>query len=266
MDVFLEVNIMDIKNKVVWVTGAASGIGRATAEMFFQKGAKLLGTDIQEELGKEVVAQFGERGLFIKADVTSTEESQKAIAAAKGKWGSIDILINCAGYTRTYPVVTQDGPGPLEPFVKEINIDLIGAYDVARLAGFEMTKNKPNDLGERGAIIQIASMAAITSNSLISGYATAKAGLVHLTDILACAYADYGIRCNCILPGYIRTAITESPEQNPFIDISKDIDFNLFPKKVGEPDVIASACVFMVENTYINKTGLKVDAGFKLRS
>ncbi|HWQ75626.1 MAG TPA: SDR family oxidoreductase, partial [Syntrophomonas sp.] len=155
---------------------------------------------------------------------------------------------------------------PLEPFVKEINIDLIGAYDVARLAGYEMTKNQPNELGERGNIIQIASLAAVISNPWISGYATAKAGLVHLTDVLGDAYETYGIRCNCILPGFIRSGITESPEQNPFVDISKDIEFNCFPKKVGEPDVIASACVFMVENTYINKTGLKVDAGWKTRS
>jgi len=257
---------MNVEDKAVWITGGTSGIGRATAKMFFDKGAKVMITGRNVERGEAVVAPFGERGLFIQAEMTSTEDLERALQAMLDRWGGIDILINCAAETLPYPVITVDGPGPLDQFEREIRVNLIGAYDVSRLAGYAMTKKEPYENGERGVIIHMSSLASVTANPLISGYCAAKAGLLHLTKVLATAYASYGIRCNAIQPGYVRSAITESKEKNPFVDIEQDIPINLFPKKVAEPEIIASTCLFMVENSYINKASLLVDGGVTIRS
>jgi NAD(P)-dependent dehydrogenase (short-subunit alcohol dehydrogenase family) len=257
---------MDVKDKVVWVTGGTSGIGRATAQMFHEKGAKVMITGRNIERGSAVVAPFGDDGLFLQANMDTTSDLENALSKLLDKWGKIDILVNCAAETLPYPIITPDGPGALDQFEREIRVNLIGAYDVARLAGYAMTKKDPYEGGERGVIIQISSLASVVANPMISGYCAAKAGLLHLSKVLATGFAPYGIRVNAIQPGYIRSGITESKEQNPFVDIEQDIPINLFPKKIGEPEVIASTILFMVENSYINKSSILVDGGVTGRS
>lgn len=160
---------MDISGKVVWITGGGTGIGKATAELFYEKGAYVLITCRRAEMGEPVAKSFGDRGMFVKADMTVTEDLSNTIAKVKEKWGGLHILVNSAANGVQYPMITPDGPGPLEPFVKQIRTNLIGAYDVARLSAYEMTKNEPNERGERGVIIQICSLAALSGSPSTTG-------------------------------------------------------------------------------------------------
>lgn len=274
---------MKIQDKVVWITGGTSGMGLATAKLLLEQGAKVMITARNAEKGEKVAAELGENCLFVKADMTKTEELQAAMKALIDKWGRIDILFaNAGGGTETWclPMVPvpesmanlanggqlewtydlSNGPGPLENFIEDIKINLIGNFDVGRLAAFEMAKNEPNEDGERGVIVYTSSISATKRHSpgFNCGYASGKAGLSGLIKEMASNLAPLGIRVNGILPGFFDTDIVQGISflKGPWIEAQ------MFPKKPGDPKNIGQMVQAIVENPFVNNAVIEVTAGF----
>ncbi|WP_179353771.1 SDR family NAD(P)-dependent oxidoreductase [Winogradskyella vidalii] len=271
---------MKIQDKVIWITGGCSGMGLASMELFLSKGAKVMVTDINEEKGKTLTYEYGANVIFYKADMTKTDELQAAVNGVMSKWGRLDVLLACAGgggLTWALPMAptpesvqsggsfnwqyTNEGPGSLEAFVKDININLIGNFDAGRLAAFEMMKNKPNEKGERGAIIFISSISANKRHSpgFNCGYASSKAGLLGLTKEMSVNFAPGGIRVNSILPGFFDTKIVEEIKG---IAGAQWQEAAIFPKEPGDPKCVATMATEIVENYFVNNATIEVTAGF----
>ncbi|MEL7563320.1 MAG: SDR family NAD(P)-dependent oxidoreductase [Dehalobacterium sp.] len=270
---------MDIKQKVIWVTGGCSGMGLASTKMFLAQGAMVLVTDINEEKGQILSSELGENFLFAKADLTSTEEMQTAIKAAIEKWGRLDALLACAGAGHaswTIPMAptkesiasggqfdwhyTGVGPGSLESFKCDIDINLNGNFDAGRLAAWEIFKNEPDENGERGVIIFISSISANKRHSPgnNAGYAASKAGLIGLTKEMAVNLAPAGIRVNTILPGFFDTPLVQGLK--PIMGAWQEAQ--IFPKKSGDPANIGSMALEIINNPFVNNAVIEVTAGF----
>lgn len=273
---------MDIKDKVAWITGGTSGMGLATAKLLLQRGAKVLITARNQERGEAVAAELGPNCLFMPANVTDTGQMQDAVAAVIDKWGRLDILHGNAGGGATswcLPMAptpeslegaatggelewgyTDEGPATLESFRLNIEINLIGQFDAARLAAWEMKNNEPNADGERGVIIFTSSISATKRHSpgFNCGYAAGKAGLLGLTKEIACNLAPLGIRVNAIIPGFFDTDIVQGIGflKKPWIDAQ------IFPKRAGDPSNIGQMVAQIVENPFINNAAIEVTAGF----
>lgn len=269
---------MDIKDKVIWVTGGCSGMGLASTKMFLSNGAKVMVTDINEDAGKKLDQELGKNMIFVKADMTVTAELQAAARTAVDKWGRLDVLLGCAGggvNTWTIPMEPNpqrlaegvveweyvgSEPGSIEDFKGDIAINLIGNFDAGRLAAWEMKKNEPNEDGERGVIIFISSISATTRHSpgINCGYSSAKAGLLGLAKEMACNLGPLGIRVNNIIPGYFDTPLVQDlgPLKAAWLEAQ------IFPKKPGNPDNIASMAAQIIENPFMNNAVVEVTAGF----
>jgi NAD(P)-dependent dehydrogenase (short-subunit alcohol dehydrogenase family) len=270
---------MKIDGSVVWITGGSSGMGLATATLLAERGAKVMITARDPERGAAAAAQVGHDCLFMAADVVETEQTQAAVAAAVGRWGRLDVLMSNAGGGGTswcLPMAptpesaaaggplewqyTDTGPATLESFTLNININLVGAFDAARLAAWEMSKNAPNDDGERGAIVFTSSISATKRHSpgFNCGYAAGKAGLLGLTKEIACNLAPLGIRVNAIIPGFFDTPLVQK------IGFLKGAwtDAQIFPKKAGDPANIAQMAAQLIENPFVNNATIEVTAGF----
>jgi NAD(P)-dependent dehydrogenase (short-subunit alcohol dehydrogenase family) len=273
---------MDIKDKVVWITGGTAGMGLATARLLLDRGAKVMVTARDAERGAAVASELGPDCLFAAADVTDSTAMQAAVAAAVEKWGRLDVLFGNAGGGATswcLPMVptpesveaaasggqlewayTDDGPATLESFRLNIEINLIGQFDAARLAAWEMRNNEPNADGERGVIIFTSSISATKRHSpgFNCGYAAGKAGLLGLTKEIACNLAPLGIRVNAIIPGFFDTDIVQN------IGFLKEswLDAQIFPRKAGDPTNIGRMVAQIVENPFINNATIEVTAGF----
>ena len=275
---------MEIEGKVAWITGGTSGMGLATAKRLLAKGARVMVTARNAERGAAVAEELGENCLFVPADVTDSEAMQAAAAACVEKWGRLDILHSNAGgggATWCLPMhpteqsvaammsgapgpleweYDNNGPAPLENYIEDIKINLIGAFDAARLAAWEMSKNEPNEKGERGVIVFTSSISATKRHSpgFNCGYSSGKAGLLGLTKEIASNLAPLGIRVNAIIPGYFETDIVKDMVflKQPWMDAQ------IFPKTSGDPDNIAQMVEQIVENPFINNATIEVTAGF----
>jgi NAD(P)-dependent dehydrogenase (short-subunit alcohol dehydrogenase family) len=257
---------MKIAGSVAWITGGASGIGEAAAERLVGQGAKVLISDINDIRGKDLAARLGENCLYMTADNTRLEDLQAAAKTVLDKWGRLDIAINSAGraglgdFMLTQPPTAEQR----EDFEYVVKLNLVGSYDVGRIAAYAMSKNQPNEHGERGVIILIASMAADKvwlpfsqgTESMTMGYGSSKAGILGLGRDLAVAGSGYGIRVNVVQPGYIKTPLTDFPEAQYIWP-----PMQLFPKDGGHPDNIAAMCQQIIENYFVNRANIRVDAG-----
>ena len=200
---------MDINGLVAIVTGGASGLGAAAAEMLIDKGAKVVVADLNEEKGKEFVGKFGDNAAFVKCDVTNTAENEAVVKAAVDKFGRVDALINAAGIGSASRTIGRDGPMPLEWFTMTVNINLIGTFDMLRLAAAQIAKNEPNENGEKGAIINVASVAAFDGQIGQAAYSASKGGVVAMTLPIARDLSRDGIRVNTIAPGIFDTPMMQ---------------------------------------------------------
>jgi NAD(P)-dependent dehydrogenase (short-subunit alcohol dehydrogenase family) len=249
---------MDLQNKVVWITGGASGLGRATACRFIQEGAYVAIYDRDEALGREVAAQLGPRGMFIPGDVTRTEDNQAALQAIMEKWGRVDVLVNSAGVGAKEGAILSDNPTLLEDFTTTIKINLIGLYDCLRLAARAMAANEPGLEGERGVIVNVSSGFYRQAMVGLGSYGASKAAVSHLTHIAALELGDLGIRVTAIAPGAFDTPILgpDRATNNAFFGTVAS-----FPKRLGNPEEVADLIKSIVDNRYINGTTLEIHAG-----
>ncbi len=255
---------MDISGAVAIVTGGASGIGAASARLLAKRGAKVVVADLQEDKGGALADELG--GAFARVDVTDTDDIIGAVEMAKSM-GPVRVLVNSAGIGWAQRTVGKDGTyesaANLEAFKKVVAINLIGTFDCIRLAGTAMSTTEPLADGERGAIVNIASVAAFDGQIGQASYSASKGGIVGMTLPIARDLAAIGVRVNTVAPGLIDTPIYGSGEGSEEFkaNLQKGV---LFPQRLGSPDELASVVIECVTNSYLNAETIRVDGGIRM--
>ncbi|RLA56034.1 MAG: 3-hydroxyacyl-CoA dehydrogenase [Gammaproteobacteria bacterium] len=254
---------MDIKNKVAVITGGASGLGEATVRRFAGIGAKIAIFDMNEERGSAIAKELGTDVIFHKVDVADEESVQAAIDATVATFGAIHICCNYAGLGNAIKTVGKDGAFPLDAFKFVINVNLIGTFNVLRLAAEVMSKQDPvTEDGGRGVIINTASVAAYEGQMGQAAYSASKGGVIGMTLPIARDLAQLGIRVNTIVPGLIHTPLFDSAPKKVVESLSATV---LNPKRLGRPDEIAHLAQYIVENDYTNGECIRMDGGIRMQ-
>ncbi|MFZ2606196.1 MAG: SDR family NAD(P)-dependent oxidoreductase [Candidatus Microthrix parvicella] len=259
--------MLDINGASALVTGGASGLGEATAKALAEKGAKVVICDLdrQAEAGEALAKEIG--GVFAPTDVTDTDQIIAAIEAGK-ELGPVKALVNCAGIGWATRTIGRDGEyssaHDLEIFRKVIEINLIGSFDAIRLAATAMSQNEPNESGERGAIVNTASVAAFDGQIGQASYSASKGGVVGMTLPVARDLSASGIRVNTIAPGLFDTPIYGTGEASEHFKEKLAANL-LFPKRLGFSSEFASLAVEMITNSYFNAETVRLDAGTRMQ-
>ncbi len=249
---------MDIAGKVFIVTGGASGLGEGTARMLATAGAKVLVADLQVERGQAVATEIG--GAFVKCDVSQEADGQTVVAAALGH-GKLMGLVNCAGIAPAVKTVGKEGAHPLSTFTKTITVNLIGSFNMIRLAAEAMAKNTPESTGERGVIISTASVAAYDGQMGQAAYAASKGGIVGMTLPIARDLARNGIRNMTIAPGIFGTPMMFGMPQEVQDALAASVPF---PSRLGTPADFAKLVKHIVENEMLNGEVIRLDGAIRL--
>ncbi|MBJ7504821.1 MAG: SDR family NAD(P)-dependent oxidoreductase [Ilumatobacteraceae bacterium] len=255
---------MELTNSSAIVTGGASGIGAAAARMLAKKGAKVVIADLQADKGEALAKEIG--GAFCKVDVTNTQDIINAVEMAKSM-GPIRALVNSAGIGWAQRTVGKDGTvesaANLDAFKKVIAINLVGTFDCIRVVGTAMSRNEPLAHGERGAIVNIASVAAFDGQTGQASYSASKGGVVGMTLPIARDLAAIGVRINTVAPGLIDTPIYGQGDSSEAFkgNLQKGV---LFPQRLGDPDELASMVMECITNSYMNAETIRVDGGIRM--
>jgi NAD(P)-dependent dehydrogenase (short-subunit alcohol dehydrogenase family) len=250
---------MQIQDHVFIITGGASGLGAASARMLAAAGAKVVLADLQVEAGEALAAAL--HGQFVRCDVTD-EADGRAVVAAAAALGTLRGLINCAGVAPAAKTVGKDGPHPLELFQRTVNINLVGTFNMARLAAEAMAQTAPTGQGERGVIINTASVAAYDGQIGQAAYAASKAAVVGLTLPMARDLARSGIRVMTIAPGIFETPM--------LLGMPADVQTALgnmvpFPSRLGKPDEYADLVKAIIGNVMLNGETIRLDGAIRLQ-
>ena len=250
---------MELQDKVVVITGGASGLGRATADYFVGKGARVSLFDLNEEAGNAAVTELGEdNALFAATDVTSEESVAAAVEATMAKFGAIHVNINCAGVPAPCKVLDREGKATaLKKFAFVVNVNLIGLFNVMSKCAEKMALNEPDTGDERGVIVNISSGAAFEGQIGQNAYSASKSGVLGLNLPAARELGSLGIRVNGICPGLLGTPMVASLDQKV-----QDALVNMIesPKRMGDMQEFAHCCAFLVENGYMNGRTIRLDA------
>ncbi|MEZ4679568.1 MAG: SDR family NAD(P)-dependent oxidoreductase [Caldilineaceae bacterium] len=238
---------MDINQQAALITGGASGLGAATARQLAQNGARVTILDRNFDLAEQVAAEIG--GLAIPCDVTDAAAAEAAVAQAQAAHGAARILVNCAGIGVAQRIVGREGPMALDAFAQVITINLIGTFNLMRLAAAAMTKLEPLEDGERGVIISTASVAAYEGQIGQAAYAASKGGIVSLTLPAAREFAQFGIRVNAIAPGLFQTPLLANLPAAAQESLAASIPC---PTRLGTPTEYASLVLHMIHNRFLN--------------
>ncbi|VFR43719.1 3-hydroxyacyl-CoA dehydrogenase @ 17hydroxysteroid dehydrogenase type 10 (HSD10)-like [plant metagenome] len=249
---------MDITNKVFIVTGAASGLGAGTVRMLAEQGARVVLADLQDAAGEALAAELGQQ--YVHCDVTQEADAQAVVAAATAL-GPLFGLVNCAGVAPAAKTVGKDGAHPLELFQRTVGINLIGTFNMLRLAAAAMAGNTPEPTGERGVIINTASVAAYDGQIGQAAYAASKAGVVGMTLPIARDLARNGIRCVTIAPGIFGTPMIFGMPQEVQDSLAASIPF---PSRLGRPEDYAKLVRHIVENDMINGETIRLDGAIRM--
>ncbi|MES0824118.1 3-hydroxyacyl-CoA dehydrogenase [Ruegeria sp. SCP11] len=242
------------------ITGGASGLGEATARHFAEQGAQVTILDRDATRGANIAAEIG--GHFAETDVTDETSVAVAIAYAKGKMGRITATINCAGIAYGIKTVGKDGPHPLDAFQRTIDINLVGTFNVSRLAATEMAKNEPEPDGARGVIINTASIAAFDGQKGQAAYAASKGGVVGMTLPMARDMASTGIRVMAIAPGIFMTPMLAGLPEEVQQQLAADVPN---PPRLGDPREYGRLAGFIVEMGYLNGEVIRIDGALRMR-
>ncbi len=253
---------MNLDGKVALVTGGASGLGDATTRLLLERGSKVVILDRNVDLGEKRVKEFGKAVAFAEADVTDEDQVQAAIDLAVDRFGALQLCVGCAGIGTAARTVGRKGAYPLDKFKLSINVNLIGMFNVVRLAALQMSKNDPDVEGERGSIIMTASIAAYDGQIGQAAYTASKAGVVGMTLPIARDLGKQGIRCNTICPGTFETPLmSQMPEEG----IKMLSDNTPFPKRLGKPPEFASLAVHILENAMLNGETIRIDGAHRMK-
>ena len=251
---------MQIDHTAAIISGGASGLGEATARAFREAGAQVIIFDRDRHRGETVATEIGAG--YAEVDVTDEESVAAGIKLAIAHMGKINACINCAGIASGEKTVGRDGPHALDSFQRTIDINLIGTFNVLRLAAAEMAGNEPNEDGERGVIINTASIAAFDGQMGQVSYAASKAGIAGMSLPVSRDLARNGIRIMAIAPGIFLTPMLEGLGQEIIDGLAVDVTF---PKRLGKPSEFASLAKFIVENGYLNGEVIRIDGALRMR-
>jgi len=252
---------VDIKNAVAIVTGGASGLGEATVRNFVAGGAKVAIFDLNKERGNALVAELGEAVVFHEVDVTSEESVIDAVNSVAENFERIDICVNCAGIAFGIKTMGRDGPHGLDAFRKVLDINVTGTFNVFRLAAEKMADNDANEEGERGVIINTASVAAFEGQKGQVAYSASKGAIAAMTLPVARDLAFYGIRICTIAPGLFLTPLFEGLGKEVCDSLAKDVPF---PRRLGAPSEYGDMARTIVETPYLNGETIRLDGAIRL--
>jgi NAD(P)-dependent dehydrogenase (short-subunit alcohol dehydrogenase family) len=251
---------MDTRGISAIVTGGASGLGAATSRKLAIEGARVVIADLQAAAGQEVADEIG--GKYLQTDVTVTEQVQAAVVLA-GELGDLRVLVNCAGIGLPSRTLNREGePMDLAFFSKILEINLIGTFNAIRLAAAAMARTEPLDSGQRGVIVNTASVAAFDGQIGQAAYAASKGGIVGMTLPVARDLAVLGIRVNTIAPGIIDTPLLAGLPEPARESLATQV---LFPHRLGRPDEYAELAYHLIRNDYINAETIRMDGGIRMQ-
>jgi NAD(P)-dependent dehydrogenase (short-subunit alcohol dehydrogenase family) len=252
---------MKIESSVFVVTGGGSGLGAATARMLVEGGGKVVLADVNREAGEAVAAELGAAAVFQATDVVDEASAQAAIERAVSGFGGLHGLVNCAGVAPAEKIVGREAPHKLSSFARTIGINLIGTFNMLRLAADAMAKGQSNEGGERGVIINTASVAAYDGQIGQAAYASSKAGIVGLTLPAARELARSGIRVMTIAPGIMETPMLMGMPQDVQDALGKMVPF---PSRLGRPSEYAALVAHIIGNAYLNGEVIRLDGAIRM--
>ncbi|MCB1645525.1 MAG: SDR family NAD(P)-dependent oxidoreductase [Pseudomonadales bacterium] len=254
---------MDLKDKVAFITGGASGLGRATAENFIAAGAKVMVFDLNEENAAKAAEELGENAAYAAGDVADEDAVKAAVQKTVDTFGALHININSAGIGAAARTLGRDGPMPLKTFEFVVRVNLIGTFNVLRLCSEAMQNNEPVTAdGERGVIVNVASVAAFDGQIGQAAYSASKGGVAGMTLPIARDLAKIGIRIATIAPGIFETPMMQfAPPQvrEPLIEMTQ------FPHRLGNPSEFAETAAYIVTCGYINGEVIRLDSGIRMQ-
>ncbi|MDZ4132285.1 MAG: 3-hydroxyacyl-CoA dehydrogenase [Dethiobacteria bacterium] len=253
---------MEFKNCRALITGGASGLGEAVARSIVAGGGKVALFDLDQEKGEALVDQLGGAAAFLKTDVTSAESVGLGVAAACKLLGEINVVVNCAGIAPAAKVLGKKGPHDLDLFTRVITVNLVGTFNVIRLAAEQMVNNEAGEDGERGVIINTASVAAFEGQIGQAAYSASKGGIVGLTLPLARELAQFGIRVVTIAPGIMETPMLMGMPENVREALGNMVPF---PQRLGQPGEYAGLVRQIIENRLLNGTTIRLDGAIRMQ-
>lgn len=252
---------MNIQRNTFVVSGGASGLGEATSRMIVENGGNVVILDVNAETGNDLEAQLGDSVLFVQADITQEAAVVEALDTAIAKFGKIDGLINCAGLGPAKRILGKNGIHDLVFFQKIINVNLVGSFNTLRLVADKMQHNTPNEEGERGIIINTASVAAFEGQIGQAAYSASKGGIVSMTLPVARELARVGIRVMAVAPGIFETPLLASYTQEVRDSLGAQVPF---PSRLGKPSEYALLVKSIIENVMLNGEVIRLDGSIRM--
>jgi NAD(P)-dependent dehydrogenase (short-subunit alcohol dehydrogenase family) len=252
---------MEIRSSTFIVTGGSSGLGEATVEMIVAAGGNAIIADVNRSLGEALAGRLGAQVRFAECDVTSEEHARAAVDMAMSTYGGLQGLVNCAGVGIPAKVLGKDGPHPLDRFAKIVNINLIGTFNMIRLAAEAMSRGQADPAGERGVIVNTASVAAFDGQIGQPAYAASKAGVVGMTLPIARELARFGIRVVTIAPGLFETPMMAGLPEEAQKSLGAQVPF---PPRLGRPPEFALLVEQICRNTMLNGETIRLDGAIRM--
>jgi NAD(P)-dependent dehydrogenase (short-subunit alcohol dehydrogenase family) len=252
---------MEIRDKAFIITGGASGLGRAAAEAIVGAGGSVVLLDVNADAGQAAEAAIGSKARFAQADVTSEEQVNAAVDLAVTAFGTLHGVVNAAGIGQAAKVLGKNGPHPLELFEKIVRVNLAGTFNVIRLAAARISQNAPEANGERGVIINTASIAAFDGQIGQPAYAASKGGIVALTLPVAREFASLGIRVVTIAPGIFDTPLLAALPEAARVSLGQQVPF---PSRLGRPAEYAALARHIIENEMLNGEVIRIDGALRM--
>lgn len=252
---------MRLNGRTLLVTGGASGLGGAVVDMAVGAGGRVVIADINEDTGRAKAVQHGDRVRFVKTDVTSEGDVQHAVRTAVQDFGRLDGVVNAAGIGFAERVLGKEGVQPLDHFSRVIQINLIGTFNVIRLAAAAMDSNTPTDGGERGVIVNTASVAAFDGQVGQAAYAASKGGIVAMTLPIAREFARIGVRVMTIAPGTFDTPLLAALPEAARLSLAQQVPF---PSRLGRPEEYAALVRHIFENEMLNGEVIRLDGAIRM--
>jgi len=252
---------MRLEGRTIVVTGGASGLGGATAELVVASGGHAVIVDINDDAGRAQAARLGAAARFVKADVSSEDDGGRAVAAALDAFGRIDGLVNAAGIVAAERVLGKEGVQPLDHFARVVRVNLVGTFNMIRLAAAAMAANDPLDDGERGVIVNTASVAAFEGQIGQAAYSASKGGIVGMTLPIAREFARIGVRVMTIAPGTFDTPLLAALPEAARQSLAQQVPF---PSRLGRPAEYAALVRHIFENRMLNGEVIRLDGAIRM--
>ena len=243
------------------VTGGASGLGFAVAKHLVAHGAKVALLDVNDEKGNVAAAQLGAAASYFRTDVTNEDGVATTLKEAHAKLGGLNVLVNCAGILGAGRVLGKEGPMPLKTFATTVTVNLIGSFNVAKAAADLMQHNAPGEDGERGVIVNTASIAAYEGQIGQAAYSASKGGVVAMTLPMAREFARIGVRVMTIAPGVFHTPMVDGMPEHVYQSLCAQVPY---PSRLGKPEEYADTVAFILQNRYLNGATIRIDGAIRL--